>query len=417
MARVQKTFQERAESLLIIGMVTGIALIAFTPLAFFEFIQVGLVVLVACTFLQIAVGNIPRDIPWRQGWCASPSSCASSPSFSVSGSDWCPFSVNWGVNVDFFSGLTKAYGANTVLDGLDLEVEEGSFTVMCGPTGAGKSVLLRLLVGLETADAGAMTLNGVDITDKRAAERAVGYVPQSFALYPHLSVRANIGYPLKLAKRPSAEIAKRVDWAAGVLSITHLLDKSADQLSGGEKQRTAVALGLLKETDIFLLDDPLVGLDYKLRERLMHELKAIQQELKATFLYTTSDSLEALTMAEKLVVLDQGDVIQQGEAMDVYREPSHRRAMELVGFPKANLLPIAQDGAGAQAGPFSLSHAPGGAALPGCDQRLYPRRGWPADRQGTGAPHRGAGWRRGDLPASGRPCLDHGRRDRQDTPR
>ena len=264
-----------------------------------------------------------------------------------------------------FSGLTKAYGANTVLDGLDLEVEEGSFTVMCGPTGAGKSVLLRLLVGLETADAGTMTLNGVDITDKRAAERAVGYVPQSFALYPHLSVRANIGYPLKLAKRPSAEIAKRVDWAAGVLSITHLLDKSADQLSGGEKQRTAVARGLLKETDIFLLDDPLVGLDYKLRERLMDELKAIQQDLKATFLYTTSDSLEALTMAEKLVVLDQGEVVQKGEVLDVYREPSHRRAMELVGFPKANLLPIAQDGAGAQAGPFSLSHAPGGAAFAG----------------------------------------------------
>ncbi|MBV6658651.1 MAG: ABC transporter ATP-binding protein [Devosiaceae bacterium] len=263
------------------------------------------------------------------------------------------------------TGLTKSYGSNTVLDGLDLAVEEGSFTVMCGPTGSGKSVLLRLLVGLEAPDAGSMTLNGVDITSTRAAERAVGYVPQSFALYPHLSVKANIGYPLKLAKRPSSEIAKRVDWAAGVLAITHLLDKTPDQLSGGEKQRTAVARGLLKETDIFLLDDPLVGLDYKLRERLMDELKSIQQDLKATFLYTTSDSLEALTMAEKLMVLDNGAVIQKGDVFDVYRSPAHRRAMELVGFPKANVLPVLRDGGAVQAGPFKLDSAPEGAAFVG----------------------------------------------------
>lgn len=263
------------------------------------------------------------------------------------------------------TGLTKSYGSNTVLDGLDLTVEEGSFTVMCGPSGCGKSVLLRLLVGLETADAGTMTLNGVDITNTRAAERAVGYVPQSFALYPHLTVRANIGYPLQLAKRPSSEIAKRVDWAAGVLAIGHLLDKTPDQLSGGEKQRTAVARGLLKETDIFLLDDPLVGLDYKLRERLMDELKAIQQDLRATFLYTTSDSLEALTMAETLVVLDQGAVVQQGDVFDVYRTPTHRRSMELVGFPKANMLPVTRNGDSIRAGPFDLAGAPEDASFAG----------------------------------------------------
>ncbi|MEM9472383.1 MAG: ABC transporter ATP-binding protein, partial [Pseudomonadota bacterium] len=139
------------------------------------------------------------------------------------------------------SGLSKAYGSHSVLDGLDLEVERQSFTVMCGPTGSGKSVLLRLLVGLETPDAGTISLNGVDITGYSAAQRTVGYVPQSFALYPHLTVRANIGYPLKLAGRPSPEIAKRVDWAAGVLDINHLLAKTPDLLSGGEKQRTAVA--------------------------------------------------------------------------------------------------------------------------------------------------------------------------------
>lgn len=263
------------------------------------------------------------------------------------------------------TGLRKSYGTNEVLNDLDLTVEEGSFTVMCGPTGCGKSVLLRLLVGLEAVDAGTMTLNGIDITSTRAAERAVGYVPQSFALYPHLTVRANIGYPLQLAKRPSSEIAKRVDWAAGVLAITHLLDKTPDQLSGGEKQRTAVARGLLKETDIFLLDDPLVGLDYKLRERLMDELKAIQQDLKATFLYTTSDSLEALTMAEKLVVLDQGAVVQQGDVFDVYNVPIHRRSMELVGFPKANMLPVSQENGKVHVGPFELDGAPEAASFVG----------------------------------------------------
>jgi ABC-type sugar transport system ATPase subunit len=255
-------------------------------------------------------------------------------------------------------GLSKRYGKQTVLNGLDLSIARQSFTVICGPTGAGKSALLRLLVGLEQADAGAMLLNGTDISKRSAAERAVGYVPQSFALYPHLTVRSNIGYPLKLAKKPSSEIAKRVDWAAGILAITHLLDKTPDQLSGGEKQRTAVARGLLKDADIFLLDDPLVGLDYKLRERLMDELKGIQREIKATFLYATSDSLEALTMAEQLVVLDDGQVVQQGDVFDVYRHPRHVRAMEIVGFPRANLLAIRREQGDCFAGPFQLAGLP-----------------------------------------------------------
>ena len=207
------------------------------------------------------------------------------------------------------SGLSKAYGSERVLDGLDLAVEKNSFTVLCGPSGSGKSVLFRLLVGLEQPDSGTIMLNGKDITDMSAARRAVGYVPQSFALYPHLSVHDNIGYPLKLAKWPISEISRRVAWASDVLAITHLLDKTPDQLSGGEKQRTALARGLLKDADIFILDDPLVGLDYKLRERLMDELKGLQKELDATFVYATLDSLEALTMAENMVVLDSGRIV------------------------------------------------------------------------------------------------------------
>ena len=262
-------------------------------------------------------------------------------------------------------GLAKSFGANTVLSNLDLTIKEQSFTVLCGPTGVGKSVLFRMLVGLEQPDAGTITLKGHDITHMPAAQRSVGYVPQSFALYPHLTVRANIGYPLKLAKRPASEIAKRVDWAAGVLAIADLLDKTPDQLSGGEKQRTAVARGLLKDSDVFILDDPLVGLDYKLRERLIDELKSIQQKLKATFLYATSDSLEALTMAEDLVVFDAGSVVQHDKVRTVYRVPEHHRAMELIGFPKSNLLPINRQGTKVMAGPFAIDGAPESASLAG----------------------------------------------------
>jgi len=263
------------------------------------------------------------------------------------------------------SGLSKAYGSERVLDGLDLAVEKNSFTVLCGPSGSGKSVLFRLLVGLEQPDSGTIMLNGKDITDMSAARRAVGYVPQSFALYPHLSVHDNIGYPLKLAKWPISEISRRVAWASDVLAITHLLDKTPDQLSGGEKQRTALARGLLKDADIFILDDPLVGLDYKLRERLMDELKGLQKELDATFVYATSDSLEALTMAENMVVLDSGRIVQQGSVFDVYRAPGHVRAMEIVGFPRANVLRVTHDDGITRAGPFMIRDLPENAGMIG----------------------------------------------------
>lgn len=237
-----------------------------------------------------------------------------------------------------FRSLSRLYKGKPALDGFDLAVEPRSFTVLCGPPASGKSVLFRILVGLEKPDAGRVLLAGRDITDLAPAERTVGYVPQSFALYPHLSVADNMAYPLRLAKAPREEIARRVERTAGILSIGHLLKKTPDQLSGGEKQRVAVARGLLKDAEIFVLDDPLVGLDYKLRERLMDELKGLRQELGATFLYATSDSLEALTMAQRLVVVDKGRVVQHAGASDVYHDPRHARALDLVGFPHANLL-------------------------------------------------------------------------------
>lgn len=256
-----------------------------------------------------------------------------------------------------FQAVSKRFGDVLALDGVSLAVEPGTFTVVCGPPRSGKSTLFRLLVGLDVPDQGTILLEGRDITREVPGKRAIGYVPQSFALYPHLTVRANIAYPLTLAGAPAAEIAARVDKVASMLSIGHLMAKTPDQLSGGEKQRVAVARGLMREAKVFVLDDPLVGLDYKLRERLMDDLKELCRDLKATFLYATSDSLEALTMAERLVVLDAGRVVEEGDTLSVYDHPSHIRSLELVGFPKANVIAGTVAGREVVAGPFRIPFA------------------------------------------------------------
>ncbi len=238
-----------------------------------------------------------------------------------------------------FEAVSKSYRGVAALDRVDLDVGAGSFTVLCGPPRSGKSVLLRLLVGLEQPDVGRILFDGRDITRVPAAERRLGYVPQSFALFPHVSVFDNIAYPLALQGVGKPEVARRVGQAAELLHIGGLLDKRPAQLSGGEKQRAAIARGILKNADIFILDDPLVGLDFKLRERLMDDLKDMRAELGATFLYATSDSLEALTMAQDLAVLDAGRLVEAGPVAAVYERPSHVRAAELIGFPRCNVLP------------------------------------------------------------------------------
>jgi len=264
-----------------------------------------------------------------------------------------------------FRGISKSYGKTRALDALDLTVEAGSFTVLCGPPRSGKSTLFRILVGLEQPDAGEVLLGGRDIVSTSPAQRPVGYVPQNFALYPHLTVAQNMAYPLTLARFAKDEIARRVDRTAGILSITHLLAKTPDQLSGGEKQRVAVARGLLKDAEIFVLDDPLVGLDYKLRERLMDELKGLRQELKATFLYATSDSLEALSMAQRLAVIDQGRVIQCAAPDVIYHAPAVARAMDLIGFPHANLIAGRIEHGTLVAGPLRLAATGSGDVVAG----------------------------------------------------
>ena len=234
--------------------------------------------------------------------------------------------------------LSKSYRGSKALAAIDLEIEPRSFTVICGPPGSGKSVLMRILIGLESPDTGRILVDDTDITGLPAASRSIGYVPQSFALFPQMSVFDNVAYPMKLQGVPRAEIVSRVDQAASMLRIGKLLRKRPSELSGGEKQRAAIARGILKNANTFILDDPLVGLDFKLRESLMDDLKDLRAELDATFLYITSNSLEALTMADRLVVMDAGRVLQSGPVETVYQQPSVLRAAELVGFPRCNVL-------------------------------------------------------------------------------
>jgi len=234
--------------------------------------------------------------------------------------------------------IAKKYGRVEVLRDFDLSVEAGTFTVVFGLPACGKSVLVRLLTGLERPSAGHILLRGTEATRVDSGGRNIGYVPQSFALYPHFSVYKNISYPLDLIKFPKSQIDGAVKKIAEQLKIDHLLGKYPDQLSGGEKQRVALARGVVKHTDIYILDDPLVGLDFKLREQMFDDLKLMQQSLAATFLYTTSDPLEALALADKVAVLDGGRIVEAGDLESLFRRPAHISTMTLLGFPPSNQI-------------------------------------------------------------------------------
>ncbi len=237
-----------------------------------------------------------------------------------------------------FEEVSKRYGREVVLDNVDLSVREGSFTVILGAPASGKSTLLRVLIGLEKPTSGRVFLRGEEVTKTPPGERNIGYVPQSFALYPHYSVFENIAYPLKLARASKSDIEPAVREAAEQLGIHDLLQKSPNQLSGGQKQRVAIARGIVKQTKIFVLDDPLTGLDFKLREQLFDDFQTMQADLGATFIYTTSDTLEAQMLAEEIQILDGGRVVEAGDFEEVYERPQHVRTMALLGFPKTNLL-------------------------------------------------------------------------------
>lgn len=263
--------------------------------------------------------------------------------------------------------VTKSYGRTEVLTDLTLSASTGELTVVYGPPASGKSVFVRILTGLEEPDSGRIYLRGQDVTHVAPADRNIGYVPQSFALYPHLSVRKNIAYPLDLAGVPAADSRDVVDNAAAMLKIEEHLDKTPDQLSGGQKQRVAIARGIAKRTDFFVLDDPLAGLDFKLREQLVDDLRGLKGATGASVLYVTSDVIEAMTLADEMAVLAAGSVVETGLPEKLYREPRFVQTMALVGFPPANFLR------------GSLERRDGGHW---CDTRLF---AFPADVPATTA--------------------------------
>ena len=235
-------------------------------------------------------------------------------------------------------GVSKAYKHKKVLDNLDLTINAESFSVIFGGPASGKSVLLRLIMGLEKPDSGQITIRGMDAASLLPAERNIGYIPQSFALYPHFNVYENIAYPLSLARMSKAEIKPIVENAADLLKISPLLSKKPNQLSGGEKQRVAIARGIVKNTELYIFDDPLTGLDFKLREQLFDDFKRLRETLDATFIYTTSDALEALMVADEIAALAGGKIVEQGPVEDVYYRPNHMQTLFSLGFPPATLM-------------------------------------------------------------------------------
>ncbi|MGD9291010.1 MAG: ABC transporter ATP-binding protein [Desulfobacterales bacterium] len=237
-----------------------------------------------------------------------------------------------------FKSVSKKFQNQLVLEDVSLTVEEDDFLIVYGLPSSGKTVLLRLLMGLEDPDSGDIILRAENARQMPPKVRNIGYVPQDFALIPHKTIFENIAYPLRLMKKSTSEIKPIVERAAAMLNIDDLFEKLPTQLSGGQKQRVAVARGIVKDTDIYLFDDPLAGLDFKLRERLIDDLRRLQKELAACFIYATSDPIESLALAANIAILHKKTICEIGDPFSVYFNPQHLSTIDILGFPRTNLL-------------------------------------------------------------------------------
>ncbi len=234
--------------------------------------------------------------------------------------------------------VRKEFGAVSVINGVDLDIKNGEFVVFVGPSGCGKSTLLRLIAGLEDLTSGEIMIDGKNVTDVGPAQRGLAMVFQSYALYPHMSVRANIAFALKMAGEKQEVIDRKVSKAATTLNLTDYLERKPRQLSGGQRQRVAIGRAIVREPKAFLFDEPLSNLDAALRVQMRVEIGELHNALKTTMIYVTHDQVEAMTMADKIVVLDKGSVAQVGSPLELYNRPNSLFVAGFIGSPKMNFV-------------------------------------------------------------------------------
>ncbi|NVO54704.1 ABC transporter ATP-binding protein [Rhodobacteraceae bacterium B1Z28] len=237
--------------------------------------------------------------------------------------------------------ISKSFGSVKAVDDISMAIPDGAFVVLLGPTGAGKTTTLRLISGLEKLDAGSIRIGGRDVGFETPAQRDIAMVFQQYSLYPHMTVRENLSFPLRspILKTPEEEIERKVNEVADILQIPHKLDNKATELSGGEMQRVSIGRALVRDPQIFLMDEPLSSLDAKLRADLRIELKRIHADLGSTLLYVTHDQVEAMTMATHIGVLENGKLVQYGTPRDIYENPGSVYVASRLGLPRINILP------------------------------------------------------------------------------
>ncbi|MEO7246489.1 MAG: sn-glycerol-3-phosphate ABC transporter ATP-binding protein UgpC [Rubrivivax sp.] len=263
-----------------------------------------------------------------------------------------------------FRQIEKAYGKVKVIHGIEFGIEDGEFVVLVGPSGCGKSTLLRMLAGLEDITAGEILIDGTVVNDLPSKDRDIAMVFQSYALYPHMTVRENLGFSLRLRKADAGTTAERVDRAAKILNLDQLLGRYPRELSGGQRQRVAMGRAIVRDPKVFLFDEPLSNLDAKLRVAMRAEIKALHQRLKTTTVYVTHDQIEAMTMADRIVVMHDGIVEQIGTPLELFDRPGNLFVAQFIGSPSMNVFDgVVRDGAVDALG--ARWPLPAGTAAPG----------------------------------------------------